>query len=235
MKISDEIERELLKKNFKSWTINGLQNFVNSGENVGFELKNNHLNPYVVEGDEKIFNPAEIPEILEDAMVIFENLSGNQKKEHKQTIEKYVSEIAIVPKNLNAELIQNHPGTIACLLNMQQTDPAEIQTRKGPDGKLIKYVEGDYILRCLNYATLFDWDFELLESREDEIDGLLQFSENGKLTIRTTEGKTISKTQWGSQIRRTKMEVGDALKGAATDSLKKCASQFGIARDVYAE
>ena len=180
-------------------------------------------------------NTDEIKQDIADAL--------NPAKKYLETGElvEYIEETAIVPQNLTAALLAKHLGTIPCLLSMQQTNPAEIKTMIDANGNPVirngspvKYVTGDYVQRCLNYACLFDWDFEGIETREDLIDGKQYLAVYGKLTIRTTEGKTISKTQWGSQILRAKMEPGDALKGANTDSLKKCASALGIARDVYA-
>jgi len=242
MNISDECTEELGKKGFKEFRINGQLNFVNARAKAGFEIKNNHMNPWIMQEDgEKIFNPNNVPNYLEDAMNIFVNLEGHIPT-HEETkipdlpqneIEIFIPETGIVPQNLTNELIEKHPGTIEVLLSMQQTNPDEIQTRPGPAGTIVRYVSGDYMQRCLNYASLFDWDFEVVESREDFIDDKTHFSVFGKLTVRTTEGKTISKTQWGSQILKAGQEVGDALKGATTDSLKKCASMLGIARDVY--
>ena len=114
------------------------------------------------------------------------------------------------------------------LLMMQKTDLAYIKERKGPGKSILKYVDVQYMIRALNFAFGFDWSFDVIETRQ-EGDYLTVL---GKLTV-NMDGTIISKTQWGSQQLRAKMELGDGLKGATSDSLKKCASMFGIAADVY--
>lgn len=73
---------------------------------------------------------------------------------------------------------------------------------------------------------------------------------DGRRLIRKREGFEISKTQFGSsEIKRYSKDVtqkgnithrkgdiidlGDDYKGAATDAMKKCATQFGVGLDVY--
>ena len=144
---------------------------------------------------------------------------------------------------LSNELIQNHPGTLPVLIAMQQTPPGAIKTRKGRGVSELKYVDTGYMTFCLNYAALMDWDFEILESEIDTISELnaktgiiepkMHISVLGCLTMRTTEGKVLQKTQWGSQVLKAGSEMGDMRKAAASDALKKCASMLGIAQDVY--
>jgi hypothetical protein len=55
----------------------------------------------------------------------------------------------------------------------------------------------------------------------------------GELTVKFPNGFEITKSQFGTKERLAKMPLGDALKSAGTDSLKKCASLLGIALDVY--
>ena len=91
----------------------------------------------------------------------------------------------------------------------------------------------------------WDWDFEIIEHKFD-----LQVRQAyvlGKLTVRTG-GKEIKKMQFGrvdvkfktewvdgkKQSTNTPLDIGNDLKAAATDCLKKCASELGIASDIYA-
>ena len=46
-------------------------------------------------------------------------------------------------------------------------------------------------------------------------------------------GYEISKTQYGQHTVAKNVPIGDAFKAASTDCLKKCASLFGVALDVY--
>ncbi len=60
----------------------------------------------------------------------------------------------------------------------------------------------------------------------------------GRLTCRSG-GKSITKMQYGNKdimMRKgtdTPLSIGNDLKAAATDCLKKCASELGIASDIY--
>ena len=85
----------------------------------------------------------------------------------------------------------------------------------------------------------WDWDFEILDEK-------IMFGEaivKGRLTCRSN-GKTIVKTQYGNkdivykklqqgETERIPLSIGNDLKSAATDCLKKCASEIGIASDIY--
>ena len=121
-----------------------------------------------------------------------------------------------------------------------QTTPKEaIRTRQGRGGRILLYTDGAYVIRTLNEAFNFQWDFE---ADHEEIIWLgerpFEARCRGKLIVRTGE-TTITKMQFGSQpIEMLKdgsapVSLGDAYKGAATDALKKCASLLGIALDLY--
>ena len=80
----------------------------------------------------------------------------------------------------------------------------------------------------------FDWDFEILEQSVMHGEAIVK----GKLTIRTN-GKVITKMQFGNKDIICKkgtdipLSIGNDLKSAATDCLKKCAAEIGIAADIY--
>ena len=109
--------------------------------------------------------------------------------------------------------------------------PAQIRQRKGRNG-MLDYVEGHSVIARLNEALDGAWSFEVThhEVREDEVVVL------GKLSA---EG--IAKMQFGvSQLTREKgggalVSLGDDLKAAATDALKKCATFLGVGLHLYAE
>ena len=110
-------------------------------------------------------------------------------------------------------------------------DPAQIKQRKGRNG-FLDYVEGHTVIARLNAALDGAWSFEVVahEVRDDEVLVL------GKLTA---EG--IVKMQFGaSQVTRDRetkalISLGDDLKAAATDALKKCATFLGVGLHLYAE
>jgi len=109
-------------------------------------------------------------------------------------------------------------------------DPSQIKQRKGSFGDVLDYIEGASVIQRLNEAFNGDWMFEVLDHHvyDDEVVVL------GKLTA-----AQISKCQFGKSkiTRATKdnsiISLGDDLKAAATDSLKKCATLFGVGLHLY--
>jgi len=128
---------------------------------------------------------------------------------------------------------------------MQKTHKSNTYTRPAKGGGTWTFVTGSYIKKVLNLMFGWDWDFEIIEHKFD-----LQVRQAyvlGKLTVRTG-GKEIKKMQFGrvdvkfktewvdgkKQSTNTPLDIGNDLKAAATDCLKKCASELGIASDIYA-
>jgi Rad52/22 family double-strand break repair protein len=110
-------------------------------------------------------------------------------------------------------------------------DPAQIKQRRGRNG-VLDYVEGHTVIARLNAALDGAWSFEVVahEVRDHEVLVL------GKLTA-----AGIVKMQFGaSQVTRDReskalISLGDDLKAAATDALKKCATFLGVGLHLYAE
>ena len=99
----------------------------------------------------------------------------------------------------------------------------------------LTYITGEQATSRLNEVLGYDgWSFRILESKviEDEVLVL------GELTVknqdRSNDPEGVVRQQYGSQkIKRRKdggaiLDVGFDFKGAATDSLKKCASLIGV-------
>jgi hypothetical protein len=111
-------------------------------------------------------------------------------------------------------------------------DATQIRQRRGRTGGVLDYVEGHTVVARLNEAFEGAWSFEITwhEIRETEVLVL------GKLTA---EG--VVKCQFGgssvTRDRETKQPVslGDDLKAAVTDCVKKCATFFGVGLHLYAE
>jgi hypothetical protein len=111
--------------------------------------------------------------------------------------------------------------------------PAQIRQRKGRNG-VLDYVEGHSVIQRLNEALEGAWSFEVIhhEVREDEVLVL------GKLSL---GAESVTKMSFGaSQVTREKttgkpLSLGDDLKAAATDCLKKCATFLGVGLHLYAE
>lgn len=118
---------------------------------------------------------------------------------------------------------------------VQKTPPEHIYRRPGKGGDMFDYVTGHYVTKVLNFVFGWMWDFEVVSHGQEGG----QVWVLGKLTVKDQEGHTITKTQFGrADVKITKqdqknLDYGNDLKAAATDALKKCASQLGIASDVY--
>jgi hypothetical protein len=111
-----------------------------------------------------------------------------------------------------------------------------VKQRKARGNQIVDYVEVGYVIRQLNLLFGHLWDFEILEDKilGDEV------IVKGKLSVKSRDSQVvITKMQYGSsEVKRLKeskqpISIGDDLKAAASDSLKKCASLVGIALDVY--
>jgi len=110
--------------------------------------------------------------------------------------------------------------------------PEQIKQRKGSFGDVLDYIEGAAVIQRLNDCFDADWTFDIGEHRILDHEVVVV----GRLTAHG-----ITKCQFGkSKITRAKADqsivsIGDDLKAATTDSLKKCATLFGIGLHLYFE
>ncbi len=110
-------------------------------------------------------------------------------------------------------------------------EPAQIRQRKGRNGP-VDYVEGHLVIARLNEAFEGQWSFEII--RHDILEARDEILVLGKLSA---EG--VVKMQFGvAQITRdseTKeiISLGDDVKAAGTDALKKCATFLGVGLHLY--
>jgi len=126
---------------------------------------------------------------------------------------------------------------------LKRTPQQYVKSRPAKGGGVWKYVSGGYVRKCLNLMFGFDWDFEIIS--QDILYG--EIVVKGRLTCRCA-GRTIIKTQFGNkeiaykkqspeqiQAKEEKipLSIGNDMKAAATDALKKCAAELGIAADIY--
>lgn len=121
---------------------------------------------------------------------------------------------------------------------LERTPKQYIYSRPGKGGKQFTYVPVGYVQKKLNRTFGFaGWDFEIVDQ------GIIenQIWVKGKLTVKDSKGRTITKMQFGaSDVKRTKetkemLSLGNDMKIATSDALKKCAALLGIASDVYYE
>ena len=113
-------------------------------------------------------------------------------------------------------------------------EPSQIKQRQGKFGHILDYVEGHVVTSRLNEAFESNWSFEIVKYRIMKDPGEVLVL--GKLTA---EG--VIKMAFGSkEIERSKdtkaiVSLGDDLKAASTDALKKGAVLFGIGLYLYGE
>jgi hypothetical protein len=107
--------------------------------------------------------------------------------------------------------------------------PEQLRTRRGQNGKQFSYVEAHAVVTRLNEATDYEWGFEVVkhEILADEvivlgrlvIDGIAKMAFGGSSVTRDSSGKEMS--------------IGDDLKAATSDAIKKAASLFGCGLEMY--
>jgi hypothetical protein len=110
--------------------------------------------------------------------------------------------------------------------------PEAIKTRPGAYGGSLSYLEGHTVIARLNEAFGGNWSFEVVthEILDDEVLVL------GRLRA---ESANVVKMSFGSsritRDDRTKkpIAIGDDLKAAATDALKKSATLLGVGLNLY--
>jgi hypothetical protein len=110
-------------------------------------------------------------------------------------------------------------------------EPAQIRQRKGRNG-MLDYVEGHTVIARLNEAMDGAWSFEIThhEIREDEVLVIGRLAADGitKMAFGTSQ---VTREKGGGQV----VSLGDDLKAAATDALKKCATFLGVGLHLYAD
>jgi hypothetical protein len=110
--------------------------------------------------------------------------------------------------------------------------PDQIKQRKGLWGKQLDYIEGHSVIHRLNDAFDSDWSFSVTEhmSMDDEVIVV------GRLRVNDVEKQQFGSSNITRDSSTGKMLcLGDDLKGAATDALKKCASLLGVGLHLYGD
>lgn len=110
--------------------------------------------------------------------------------------------------------------------------PADIKQREGSLGRTLDYIETHSVILRLNDALEGDWSFEVVNWEViDEADEVIVL---GKLCA-----GSITKMQIGSSKRKRHKQtgnlvsLGDDVKAAASDALKKCATLLGVGLHLY--
>jgi len=147
---------------------------------------------------------------------------------------------------------------------LKKTPKNHIYQRPGKGGGKWQYVTGTYIKKVLNLVFGWDWSFEIIEHKIDinfkqaYVLGKLTVNSANKQIVKMQFGRVDikfkteavfdehgqpvmiddkynhGKKKQKRQSSNVPLDVGNDLKAAATDALKKCAAELGIASDVYA-
>ena len=114
----------------------------------------------------------------------------------------------------------------------REFEPNQIKQRPGRSGQMLDYVETPSVIRRLNEAFDYNWSFEVVSYQVMDNEVVVQ----GKLTA-----AGITKMQFGSsQLTKSRQNgaliaIGDDIKAAGSDALKKTATLFGVALHLYSE
>jgi len=121
---------------------------------------------------------------------------------------------------MNRQILEKHFGS------------EQIKQREGNFGKMLDYIEGHAVIQRLNDAFDADWSFTII--RYDI------FKETDEVLVQgELKAGNVVKMQFGSsKITHARkngdiISLGDDLKAAATDALKKAATLFGVGLHLY--
>ena len=185
-----------------------------------------------------------------------------KRKPGRIAAKKHAKTKALVPQVVSAEdrseqqsLVDEATKRVPQLFNeaqrrlvLNETPRYLIKKRKGKAGLYFDYVDVNYVVEQLNYIFGFRWSFKPFSPSAGEMVAYLkasieigQFIVIGELIVPDPKrkGETISKVQTGRaeikmlQDKSKPLDTGNDLKAAWSDCLKKCASWFGVALDVY--
>ena len=108
-------------------------------------------------------------------------------------------------------------------------DQNRIKSRQGGQGMTFDYISTEYAIQLLNEAFDYSWDSRVLMHEITDTMAVVGV----ELKVWDAQGNPIVKQQFGSCNINRGVDMGSALKGAASDGLKKCASQLGVALELY--
>lgn len=148
-------------------------------------------------------------------------------------------------------------------LNMLLSETPKNHTYERPakGGGNWTYVTGIYVKKVLNFVFGWDWSFEIkdfkidMDAKQCIVQGRLTINVKDRSIIKEQFGRSdiafkteIVTHQDGKPVMikdnngkekakristNNPLDLGNDLKAAATDALKKCASELGVASDIY--
>lgn len=112
--------------------------------------------------------------------------------------------------------------------------PEEVRSRQGSFDKQLNYLEGHSVIRRLNEAFNSDWSFIILHREFNE------FADEVIVHGRITVGDVVKDAVGSVKVKRHKetgdlVDLGNDMKAASTDALKKASSLLGIGLYLYAD
>ena len=153
------------------------------------------------------------------------------------------NELALIEASDLSLVEDNNLNANQLALILKRTPKQYVKQRPAKGGGTWEYVTGGYVKKCLNLMFGWDWDFEIIDEKILHGEAIVK----GRLTCRSA-GKTIIKMQFGNKdimykrqspedlakgLEKIPLSIGNDLKAASTDALKKCAAEIGIANDIY--
>jgi len=114
----------------------------------------------------------------------------------------------------------------------QPFDPKFIKKRKGNYGNMLDYIETHVVINRLNEAFDGEWSFEISEYTQlgDEVVVLGRLTADG--VVKQQFGSSHITKAKGSDVP---MCMGDDLKAAGSDALKKTATLMGVGLHLYGD
>ena len=123
------------------------------------------------------------------------------------------------------------------------TSPSMIYERRAKGGGTWKYVKAADVIVALNTTFGGFWDFSIVTDEATALEMAVKTKSvvvRGRLTITNpSTGVSVTREQYGRKDVMFKkgtnepVDFGNDMKAAASDALKKCASQFGLFNDIY--
>lgn len=100
----------------------------------------------------------------------------------------------------------------------------------------LDYIPGRYIIERLNEIFGLNWSFEIKDKYVDT--QIMHVTVLGKLTVKENNVVVKIAEQYGGtyisrNIKGNVVSLGDDMKIATTDAMKKCATQLGVALYLY--
>lgn len=107
----------------------------------------------------------------------------------------------------------------------------EVKRRPDKEGRELFYIETSSVIRRLNEALDGEWSFEIKEKMIDLERGYIWVL--GRLTCGDVVKEQFGFKAFSEDEENRFLNLGDDLKAAASDALKKCATLLGVGLYLY--